>query len=239
MLSSQRFATAFAETAGPARTLAEGAYLKLRRDIIEGRLRPGEKLRVEHLKDHYAVGAGTLREALALLLSDALVVAEGQRGFRVAPISMEDLEDLTRTRILLETEALRSSIRHGDALWEERLHRAFEDLTRVENQLGNRASPKVRRWETQNRNFHEALIAGYQSPWLRYMLGMLYRQSERYRRIALISRTQPRDVHAEHTAIYQAAIARDARSACAALELHIRLTLEQLMDPAQPSHEDA
>ena len=233
MLSSRRFSTAFAEDDAPPRTLVEGAYLQLRRDIVEGRLQPGEKLRVEHLKDNYEVGAGTLREALALLLSDALVVAEGQRGFRVAPISMADLADLTRTRILLETEALRRSIRHGDARWAAELTAAFDDLTRIEDKLGNRASPKVRKWETLNRNFHEALIAGYESPWLRYMLGILYRQSERYRRIALISRTQPRDVHAEHTEIYECAIERDARRACAALEKHIRLTLEILQAPEE------
>ena len=86
------------------KTLVEGAYQRLRRDIIEGVHPPGEKLRVEHLKDQYEVGAGTLREALLLLVTDALVVAQGQRGFRVAPISIEDFEDITRTRILLETQ---------------------------------------------------------------------------------------------------------------------------------------
>ena len=72
------------------KTLAEAAYRRLRRDIIEGIHPPGEKLRVEHLKDHYAVGAGTLREALLLLVTDALVTVQGQRGFRVAPISLDD-----------------------------------------------------------------------------------------------------------------------------------------------------
>ncbi|OYV01047.1 MAG: transcriptional regulator, partial [Burkholderiales bacterium PBB5] len=46
-----------------SRTLIERAYAQLRDDIIEGRLAPDEKLRVEHLKAHYQVGAGTLREA--------------------------------------------------------------------------------------------------------------------------------------------------------------------------------
>ena len=76
------------------KTLVEGAYQRLRRDIIEGVHAPGEKLRVEHLKDQYEVGAGTLREALLLLVTDALVVAQGQRGFRVAPISIADFEDI-------------------------------------------------------------------------------------------------------------------------------------------------
>ena len=56
-----------------SRTLIERAYAQLRDDIIEGRLVPGEKLRVEHLKEHYRVSAGTLREAITRLVSDALV----------------------------------------------------------------------------------------------------------------------------------------------------------------------
>ena len=63
-----------------ARTLVERAYLGLRHDIVRGALTPGERLRVEHLKAVYDVGAGTLREALMLLVSDALVTAEGQIG---------------------------------------------------------------------------------------------------------------------------------------------------------------
>ncbi|MCC4115680.1 GntR family transcriptional regulator, partial [Aromatoleum toluclasticum] len=41
------------------KTLVEAAYKRLRRDIIEGMHPPGEKLRVEHLKEQYDVGAGT------------------------------------------------------------------------------------------------------------------------------------------------------------------------------------
>ena len=73
-----------ASEAQEPKTLVEGAYKRLRRDIIEGTHAPGDKLRVEHLKERYDVGAGTLREALLMLVTDALVVAQGQRGFRVA-----------------------------------------------------------------------------------------------------------------------------------------------------------
>ena len=113
------------------RTLVERAYLSLRHDVVCGKLAPGERLRVEHLKDQYEVGAGTLREALSLLVSDALVTSEGQRGFRVAPISLADLEDVTNTRVMLETEALRQSIRRGDAQWEAALVASYRLLTEV------------------------------------------------------------------------------------------------------------
>ena len=93
-----------------SRTLTEQTYSLLREDIIEGRLAPGSKLRIEHLRTQYGIGAGTLREALTRLVSDALVSTEGQRGFSVTPIAMSDLEDITRLRVHIETDALRQSI---------------------------------------------------------------------------------------------------------------------------------
>lgn len=232
MRHDQKFKTAFTAPDTPPRTLAEGAYLQVRRDIIEGRLAPGEKLRVEHLKDHYGIGAGTLREALALLLSDVLVVAEGQRGFHVAPISLQDLADITHTRVLLETNALRESIQNGDDQWEAELVAAFHKLSNSEKRLTDRSN--VNEWEARNRSFHEALIGACDSPWQRYLIGLLYRQSERYRHLAITRRAMPRDVHAEHTAIIEAALKRDAERASRALEQHIRLTFDsiRLLAPA-------
>lgn len=218
------------ETVEP-KTLVEGAYQRLRRDIIEGVHRPGEKLRVEHLKDQYDVGAGTLREALLLLVTDALVVAQGQRGFRVAPISIEDFEDITRTRILLETEALRQSIALGGEDWEAGIVAAFHRLSRAEQKLGGQedyAHTAAEDWEKRNRAFHDALIAASPSRWIRHFQNILYQQSERYRRISLFRRPIPRDVHAEHEALFDATMARDADRATAILAEHILRTLESV-----------
>jgi len=210
------------------RTLTERAYRALRHDIVCGQLAPGLRLRVEHLKDSYGVGAGTLREALALLVSDALVTAEGQRGYRVSAISLDDLRDLTDTRVRLETEALRHSIRHGDALWELTLRQVFSELSEAEA-VGAARDPQ--RWERTNRRFHEALIAGHVSPWTRHLLDILYRHGERYRHVAIrlgATAHVERDVHAEHESIYLAALARQEARAALALEAHIRLTCDLL-----------
>jgi DNA-binding GntR family transcriptional regulator len=206
------------------RTLAERAYLSLRHDVICGKLAPGEKLRVEHLKDQYQVGASTLREALSLLVSDALVTSEGQRGFRVAPISLTDLEDVTNTRVMLETEALRQSIRKGDAQWEAALKASYQLLTQAEVQPD---VPETPQWETRNKAFHDALIAAFDSPWTKYMLAILYRHGERYRNInwrLTAAHTIERRVHEEHETIFQAAINRQEARAALALEAHVRMT---------------
>jgi GntR family transcriptional regulator, carbon starvation induced regulator len=204
------------------KTLVESAYRELRRDIIEGKLAPGEKLRVEHLKDNYGVGAGTLREALSLLISDALVVAQGQRGFRVAPVSLEDFADITKTRVMLECEALRQSMAMGDDAWEGDLMAAFHRLSKAEEKLGD---PDARaEWEERNRIFHEVLIAACPSHWIKYFISILYHQAERYRRLSLTLQPIPRDVHAEHEELFRASLARDAEKATTAMAEHILLT---------------
>ena len=218
--------------AGP-KTLVESAYRALRRDIIEGRLAPGEKLRVEHLKDDYGVGAGTLREALSLLISDALVVSQGQRGFRVAPVSLEDFEDITQTRVMLECEALRQSILMGDDAWEANLVAAFHRLAKAEEKrIGSEAREE---WEERNRIFHEVLIAACPSRWLKHFLSILYQQAERYRCMSLYLQPIPRDIHVEHEALLHAAINREAEKAAEILAEHIQMTFRsvQAIPPEQ------
>jgi DNA-binding GntR family transcriptional regulator len=209
-----------------SKTLVESAYAQLRRDIIEGRLAPGSRLRVEHLKDSYGVGAGTLREALALLVSDALVVSHSQRGFHVTPISISDFHDITQTRIMLETEALRQSIRDGDDIWESRVIAAFHRLSRAEERLAKRPAEEFGEWEERNRDFHQALISACTSRWTHYFLGLLYRQAERYRRLVITRQPIPRDLHNEHQIIFDATLQRDADRAATILSQHITMTYD-------------
>lgn len=208
-----------------SRTLIERSYERLRDDIIEGRLLPGEKLRVEHLKARYGVGAGTLREAITRLASDALVVAEGQRGFRVAPMALADLEDLTRLRLHIEIDALRQSIRRGDAAWRAQLQQAYDQLSAVEQPLRPEQRP---RWEQLNTRFHEALISACDSPWTYKVLQLLGRHSERYRRQSIGLVDAGRDVHVEHRQIFEMAMAGQEARAALALEAHIRATPDML-----------
>lgn len=208
-----------------SRTLIERAYTQLRDDIVEGRLPPGEKLRVEHLRVHYGVGAGTLREAITRLVSDALVEAEGQRGFHVTPIALQDLVDITNLRLHIEIEALRLSIRHGDAGWRDQLQQAFDEMSGFEQPI--RADCR-QRWELLNTRFHESLIAAGASAWTLRVLRLLGRHSERYRRLAIGIPGSTRDVHAEHAEIFNAAIRGQEARAALALEAHIRATPDLL-----------
>jgi DNA-binding GntR family transcriptional regulator len=208
------------------RTLIEQTYARLRDDIIEGRLPPDQKLRVEHLRRGYGVSAGTLREAITRLVSDALVVAEGQRGFRVAPIALQDLIDLTELRVHIEIDALRQSIRKGDEAWRANVRKVFDELSAYESPI----NPAYRHeWERLNTRFHEMLIGAHASPWTLKLLRMLARHGERYRRYAMRLPGSARDVHVEHTEIVEAALTGKEARAALALEAHIRATTELLV----------
>ena len=128
---------AVAERPGEAkgRTLIEAAYATLRSEIIDGTLEPGAKLRTEELRARYDVSGSTIREALTRLLGEALVTSEGQRGFRVAPASLDDFRDLTEVRKLIETEALRQAIAAGGEAWEADIVAAFYRLSKTEERL--------------------------------------------------------------------------------------------------------
>src|SRR3954454_7139120 len=99
-------------------TLSERAAGMLQRDILAGKLKPGSRLAITELVQHYEIGATPLREGLSRLVSRGLIVAIGQRGFRVASVSREDLADITRMRVVVEVEALRLAMESGGDAWE-------------------------------------------------------------------------------------------------------------------------
>lgn len=205
------------------RTLTDQAYQQLRDDIVHGHLAPNTKLRIESLRKQYGVGATPLREALSRLSADGFVTIEGQRGFKVADMTPDDLEDVTNLRVVLESQALTQSILKGDDGWEASVVAAFHRLSKLEESEGER---DIHDWEKRNADFHNALIGACRSTWLRRFYDTLYDQHKRYRNLARSDTHARRDIHAEHEAIYKAALARDVDAACKANEFHIRETAD-------------
>ena len=213
------------------KTLVEGAYLALRNDIIKGIYTPSSKLKVDHLKDVYQVSGGTLREALALLVADSLVYAEGQKGFFVSPMSIKDFKEITQLRVNLEIQALTESIQNGDDKWEADVMAAYHRLALAERKLAlediEQRNAQFSSWEERNAEFHAALVSACQSKWLLQFIGILYQQSERYRSLGVQYGTNlKRDLHAEHEALKDAALARNAPLCSEILAEHIGITYE-------------
>ncbi|HHN67212.1 MAG TPA: FCD domain-containing protein [Thermopetrobacter sp.] len=220
------------ERNGAPRTAIEETVERLREDILSGHFPPGSKLRIEELRKRYGGGVSTIREAMARLMSESLVVSEEQRGFRAAPMSLRDFTEISDMRKFLECRALRKSIEIGDDDWEAQLVAAYHKLTKVEERLHNgvREAGLQRSWAQANKAYHDALVSACGNSWLMRIRALLHRQSERYLRYSLVHSAPTRDVHQEHEAIYKAAMERDADTACELICRHIDNTVRVIKE---------
>ncbi|WP_189613282.1 GntR family transcriptional regulator [Pigmentiphaga litoralis] len=202
------------------------AYAKLRRMILLGELPPQSKLKIEVLQRELELSSTPVREALNRLTTEGLVVSEENRGFRAAPLTVSDLRDITRMRLLMEGEALADAIRCGNAAWEAGIVAAHYSLARFER-VSNGA--RGEEWTVLHKAFHMSLLAACSFPRILAMCDNLFDQSERYRRFAVRLQPGTRDVAAEHLAIMDAVITRDVTTASMLLLDHLRATGERVL----------
>ena len=217
------------------RTLTSAVLRRLRADILSTKLDPGQKLHIAGLAKQFSVSLAAVREALSRLVADGLVQASDQRGFRVSPVSRHDLQDVTRTRIDIESLALRRSIAQGDQLWLDAVKQSFAGLMAVPFKNPENPSVHNEEWVVRHRVFHRTLVEACGSAWLIGFRDILHEQSERYRRLSIRTHSvdQPRDVVSEHKAIVDAILRRDADAAVDALSRHFTTTM-QFVEAAVP-----
>ncbi|MEO9617169.1 MAG: FCD domain-containing protein [Parasphingorhabdus sp.] len=204
-------------------------YRQLRSDITRCVLKPDEKLRFEALRKTYGAGIGTLREALSHLVSDGLVRIDVGRGFRVAPVSVEDLEDITFWRIEFESRAISGSIRNGDDNWEAGIVSAFHLLSKSCLPDSEATSEQWMSYGEKHTHFHDTLVASCGSPWLLFFRSALQSQAQRYQAFAMSHRDQIRyRLTDEHRVIMQAVVDRDEQAAIALISDHIQQTTDDV-----------
>lgn len=208
----------------PTGSLTSKIYDQLRREIVNGTIVPGQRLRIEALCARFSVGGSPVREALSRLSSEGFASYEDQKGFRAAPVSLEELIELTRTRCQVNAIALQESIARGDAAWEEAIVLARHRLKKFPSHLTGAGRPVNPEWERLHRAFHTALIAACGSRWLLHFCEMLFDYGERYRNLAPAVRGSVRDVAGEHDALMTAVIERQTETAIVLLDEHVQKT---------------
>jgi DNA-binding GntR family transcriptional regulator len=223
-----------------SQSLTQGAFEALRADVLASRLRPGERLKINQLCERLGVSLSAVREALSRLTAEGLVIAEPQRGFRVAPISADELGDLTRVRIEIEALCLRSAIRAGDINWETGIVASFHKLNGTPERAPGDPERLSDDWSLAHQAFHQSLVASCDSRWLLRLRAILYAQSERYRQLSVPLAETKRDVRGEHQEIVDATLARDAERAVVLLSNHFERTTSILLraawaDPISPA----
>ena len=208
-------------------TAGELAFRLIRQDIIAGTLAPGQKLKLDQLKDRYAVSVSTLRETLSRLASENLVTAEGQRGFEVAPVSIKELENLGDLRLLLESHAVGLSFAAGDLDWEARVVAAHHKLAAVERRLLDGDLQRTADWVRYDWEFHQALVSACDSAVLMGALSSTFDRFLRYHLLAQSFRGKP--VTDDHRQLFELAMRRDVDGARAMLQHHVRSGIDHVL----------
>lgn len=220
-----------------ASTRTEEVYELLRTELLNGILCPGQKLRMVELADRLGVSQSVVREALTRLAEQQLIVASPQRGFRVRELSVEDITELTETRIEVETAALRLAIERGDVHWETGIlsaHHILEQtpITKDDDTVNEQ-------WSIYHRDFHQALLAGCNNSRLAAIANGLRDSAELYRRwYWVVADHHQRDIIADHRQLKDLALARDTDAAVKLLTEHIERAPRELIAYAHEHGED-
>jgi DNA-binding GntR family transcriptional regulator len=205
-------------------SIGDKAYRQIRTDIVFGKLAPGQKLRLEALRHRYGVSISTLRELLSRLLSEGLVLAEGQRGFEVSPVSAANLKEIAALRLLLEGHALEQSFAAGDMEWEGRVVAARHKLALMEKRMVKGQRDDTELWKRYDWEFHHALISACGSPALLELHAPIYDKYLRYQMVIGLYRG---DIAAdEHQRLLACALVRDAAGARDILAAHLNACVE-------------
>jgi DNA-binding GntR family transcriptional regulator len=206
-------------------SVGEKAFRRIRNDIIFGKLAPAEKLRLERLREDYGASVSTLRELLSRLASEGLVVAEGQRGFEVAPISADEFRQLAEMRELLECHALEGAFEAGDLDWEARIVAAHHKLASLEKKMLDTSQTEL--WKQCDWQFHHALISACGSKVLLDAHAAVYDKYLRYQMITVVFRGEAAAI--EHQKLLEAGLGRNYAAARKILGTHIHDCVEHVV----------
>lgn len=219
------------EPAAEAATLSERAATLVERDILIGDLAPGARLGIVDLVERYDIGATPLREGLSRLVSRGLIIGIGQRGFRVADISREDLADITTMRTAVEIEAIRLAIANGNDAWEADILSALHQLRRYIERTGNEFSEGTEDFDRLHKGFHTALLGACGSRRMLAAHSDLYDQAYRYRRAMMRQFDSGKKFVRVHQLLADCVLSRDVPAAQAMLSEHLHSTINFVYPP--------
>ena len=228
---------------------SEIAYLKVKQDILSGRLSDDAPLRIEALKTTYDVGITPIREALARLEAEGFVTMHHNRGYYTTPLSPEDFEDLVFSRATVEVALLRRSIERGGEDWEVDLVAAHRRLGNCKLDLRDPDLSDLERWEERHIAFHMALVGAAGARHLLAFYRSVYDHFRRHQKAFVLlpsaNRVGQGDQEAlraieclerrmsidEHTGLMEAALARDVDLAVRLIREHSSLSPAQMGIP--------
>ncbi len=196
---------------------------RIRHAILDGTWPAGERLAPFALAERFNTSTTVVREALTRLVGESLVEAKTNRGFFLPVLDPQEFRDLTELRCATETLALRLAIERGDLRWETDLLAAHHRMSRTPRRS---ATGQLNgEWRLAHWAFHHALLAACACEPMLRIAASLVQATDLYRCWAAPTPVaSKRKVEAEHKALVDAAIARDAERAVLLLRRHFEET---------------
>ncbi len=202
------------------RSLGELAWMAIREEILTGRMPPGTPLRLRDLASRLGMSVIPVREAVSRLHQEGLVTREAQRGAVVAPVSVEDMEDLYRVRVELEGLAIQLACER----FTPEHHRYLSGI--LDAFVEAYEAGQVPRGRDLHRQFHLELYRLARSPILDRLIPPLLDAAERYRVLSVADRGNPHQRRQEHQRILDACLTGDGRKARRELADHLARTVK-------------
>lgn len=207
---------------GPG-TTAQHALEGLRRAIVAGELRPGDRVAQEDVAEQLGVSVAPVREALRILEQEGQVTYRPRRGYSVTTLRVADLEEIYALRRLLEERAARRALPAFDDDALERIELAARDCVAAA-EAGDVAAELE-----ANRRFHFALLDAPGQPHTMRVIRLLWDSTEAYRALYYNSAQERRASVEAHDRILAAVRARDADRLVAELDAHRARAIEVLL----------
>ncbi|SNY11480.1 GntR family transcriptional regulator [Paractinoplanes atraurantiacus] len=203
-------------------TPSERMYVALRAAILHGDFAPRQSLKPQELATKHVVSLAVARETLLRLVGEGLAERLPNRGFAVPATGAERWQQIAEARATVEPAMLRMAIERGDLEWEARVRAAHHRLARATPYEQDPDS-----WSEAHRLFHRALLEACGNDVLLGTFDRLWIDSELARRWSAV-KEPARDAAAEHLALEEAVLAREAGRAADLLRRHVTRTVRTL-----------
>jgi DNA-binding GntR family transcriptional regulator len=205
-------------------TLVEYAAEEIREQILDGELAAGERILLDDVAEDLGISPIPLREALRTLATEGLVAPLPRRGYTVAPVTVADLEETYRVRLVLEPLAVKLAV---PVLQPADIDQLRKELELLEAATAAEDWPEHR---THHRAFHFGIYEKCNSTWLIRFTDMLWANSDRYQRMTTQIRGELGDRMVEHQAVLDACAEGKAEEAGERMHEHLEHAFATLRD---------
>jgi DNA-binding GntR family transcriptional regulator len=203
----------------PGDTSRSLIYTEIRRSIILGHRRPGERLDLEVLRKTYGTSVTPVRDALQMLGQEGLVTIKPRSGYFVTHLTLKQLRDLLELREILELAAIeRAAVRITDE--------QLEQLERVHAGYTGEDDESYDRYTDENRRFHYLIAQASGNQELAEMLGHLH---DRMARFMVMCRVSDK-LESRHAVLIEGLRTHDAEIARQAMLNEISQTRETILE---------